>query len=69
MNCPVHATKMEGQTGLSAHNPKMREYRYRCEDCDAEFIVDHQSKRLRMIDGREFTNTYQEVDPRKYARL
>lgn len=62
MNCPIHTdTKMEGQTGLSAHNPKMREYRYRCEECDAEYIIDHSSKRLRMIDGREFFDTLREV--------
>lgn len=61
MNCPKHGMKMEGQTGLCAHKPKLREYRYRCEDCDAEYIIELNSKRLRMIDGREFTTTYQEV--------
>ena len=65
MTCPTHRTKMEGQTGLCAHNPKLREYRYRCEECDAEYIVDLNTRRLRMIDGRDFTNTYREVTGRQ----
>lgn len=65
MTCPTHKTKMESETGLSAHRPRMREYRYRCEECDAEYIIDHSSRKLRMIDGRDFTDTESEVSGRR----
>jgi hypothetical protein len=59
--CPLHKSPMQIETGLAAHDPSRREYRYRCEECDAEYIRDFHTKKLRMIDGRDFDSTEAEL--------
>lgn len=54
--CPVHGTAMEHDVGMSPATLTRRsvtEHRYRCEECDAEYVLDHSTKVLRMIDGRD----------------
>ncbi len=60
MTCPTCKEKMEHVEGRNVGKSKYSnlsiEHHYRCDNCDNSYIKDHNSHKLRMVDGKDFSN-------------